>query len=463
MKRILPTLLAACAGVILAAASAAAHPHVWVVTKSSVVYAPDGSIVGIRHTWTFDDMYSTFATQGLDQKTKGEFTREELQPLAQVNVELLKEFDFFTYGKVDGKKAVFAEPKEYHLEFDAKATALILHFLLPLKTPAKAKALTLEVFDSAYFVDFQFAEKDGAGADRRAAGLRVQHRQAAGNDQGIGAAARRDSAGRPDSGKYVRRAVRQQAPGEMSLSRTTEARVTVALVLVAAAASMWLSAGHFDAALAQATNPFGGPRAPAAPPPSDGVIGWMFAKQAEFYRNMSATIRSAKTDGSAVWTLLGISFLYGIFHAAGPGHGKAVISSYVVANNETWRRGVVLSFASALLQAFVAVAIVGIARVVLNATAGQLCNAERVIEIVSYGLIALVGARLIWVKGRGFVNAARGLGRPLHAVGAAVTPPHDHKHHDHDQASRSRPGSCHDHAHHDHAHGIARPSPRSRS
>jgi nickel/cobalt transporter (NicO) family protein len=231
----------------------------------------------------------------------------------------------------------------------------------------------------------------------------------------------------------------------MSLTKTTEARVTVALVLVAAAASLWLSAGYFDAALAQAANPFGGPRAPAAPPSSDGLFGWMFAKQAEFYRNMSATIRAAKTDGSAVWTLLGIAFLYGIFHAAGPGHGKAVISSYVVANNETWRRGVVLAFASALLQAIVAVAIVGIARIILNATAGQLCNAERVIEIVSYGLIALVGARLIWVKGRGFVNAARGMGRPLHAVGAAVTPPHDHKHHDHGHHD-------HGHAHHDHAH-----------
>jgi len=163
MKRITSLLLAACAGVILATASVAAHPHVWVVTKSSVVYAPDGSIVGIRHAWTFDDMYSTFATQGLEQKKKGEFTREELQPLAQVNVESLKEFDFFTHGRMDGKKAQFAEPKDYHLEFDAKATALTLHFLLPLKTPAKAKALTLEVFDSAYFVDFQFAEKDGAG------------------------------------------------------------------------------------------------------------------------------------------------------------------------------------------------------------------------------------------------------------------------------------------------------------
>ena len=107
----------------------------------------------------------------------------------------------------------------------------------------------------------------------------------------------------------------------------------------------------------------------------------MFAKQAEFYRDMSRIIRSAKTDGSAVWTLLGVSFLYGIFHAAGPGHGKAVISSYLVANEETWRRGIVLSFASALLQAFVAVALVGIAAVLLNATAGQMCDAGRVIEL----------------------------------------------------------------------------------
>jgi len=239
----------------------------------------------------------------------------------------------------------------------------------------------------------------------------------------------------------------------MSLTKTAEGRVVVALVLVAAA--MWLAAGHLDVALAQAANPFGGPKAPAAaPPPSDGLIGWMFAKQAEFYRDMSRVIRSAKTDGSAVWTLLGISFIYGIFHAAGPGHGKAVISSYLVANEETWRRGVILSFASALLQAIVAVAIVGIAAALLNATAGQMCSAERVIELVSYALIALVGVRLIWVKGKGFISTARGMSRPLHAVGAAVTPPHDHKHHDH---KHDDPGHDHhrghDHAHHDHAHG----------
>jgi ABC-type nickel/cobalt efflux system permease component RcnA len=243
----------------------------------------------------------------------------------------------------------------------------------------------------------------------------------------------------------------------MSLTKTAEERVIVALVLVAAAGSMWLAASHFDVAFAQAANPFGGPKGAAAPPPSDGLIGWMFAKQAEFYRDMSRVIRLAKTDGSAVWTLLGISFVYGIFHAAGPGHGKAVISSYLVANEETWRRGIILSFASALLQAIVAVAIVGVAAVLLNATAGQMCSAERVIELVSYALIALVGARLIWVKGKGFINTARGLGRPLHAVGAAVTPPqnhehHDPKHHDHKHDGHDHDHHSHDHAHHDHAH-----------
>jgi ABC-type uncharacterized transport system substrate-binding protein len=107
-------------------------------------------------------MYSAFATQGLEQKKKGEFTREELQPLAQVNVESLKEYDFFSYARIDGKKAVFAEPTEYHLEFNPKDTVLTLHFVLPLKTPAKMKTLTLETYDPSYFVDFQFAEKDAA-------------------------------------------------------------------------------------------------------------------------------------------------------------------------------------------------------------------------------------------------------------------------------------------------------------
>jgi nickel/cobalt exporter len=171
-----------------------------------------------------------------------------------------------------------------------------------------------------------------------------------------------------------------------------------------------------DAALAQ---PFGISRSPAAPEVG-GFAGWILAKQAEFYRMLSGLIRASKADGSAACTLLGISFVYGIFHAAGPGHGKAVISSYLVANDETWRRGVVLSFASAFLQAFTAIAIVGVAAALLGATAKAMGNTVRIIEIVSYALIVLIGLRLFWVKGRALLKLLR-----------AETHAHHAHHHDH--------------------------------
>jgi nickel/cobalt transporter (NicO) family protein len=197
-----------------------------------------------------------------------------------------------------------------------------------------------------------------------------------------------------------------------------------------------------DATLAQ---PFGVPR---GTPSSEvgGFAGWILAKQAEFYRMLSGLIRAAKADGSAAYTLLGVSFLYGVFHAAGPGHGKAVISSYLVANNETWWRGIVLSFASALLQAFTAIAIVGIAAALLGATAKAMGNTIRAIEIVSYALIMLIGLRLLWVKGRAFLRLLRG-GKPAHSV-----PDHNHHHH-HDHAHEHRHAHHHEHAHcHHHDH-----------
>ena len=120
MNALLRILLAAL--LILAAGRLAqAHPHVWVTMQTELIYAPDGSITGIRHAWSFDDMFSTFATQGLESKEKGKFTREELAPLAKVNVESLKEFGYF-------------------------------------KTPVKAKELKIEIYDPSIFVDFAFAK-----------------------------------------------------------------------------------------------------------------------------------------------------------------------------------------------------------------------------------------------------------------------------------------------------------------
>jgi ABC-type uncharacterized transport system substrate-binding protein len=142
----------------LGASNAQAHPHVWITATSELIYAPDGSITGVRHAWTFDDMFSSYAVQGIEARTKGVYSREELEPLAQTNVESLKEFGFFTFAKADGKKEKFQEPVDYFLEY--KDSLLTLHFTLPLKRPVKSKELALEVFDPEFFIDFKFADDD---------------------------------------------------------------------------------------------------------------------------------------------------------------------------------------------------------------------------------------------------------------------------------------------------------------
>jgi ABC-type uncharacterized transport system substrate-binding protein len=144
------------------ATAAQAHPHVWVTFKSEVVYAPDGTVTGIRHAWSFDDMFSTFATQGIDAKQKGKFTREELAPLAEVNVGSLKDFDYFTYVTADGNKQQLVDPSQGEYWLDYKDSVLTLNFTLPLKTPLKAKNLEVEVYDPTIFVDFALDKKEPA-------------------------------------------------------------------------------------------------------------------------------------------------------------------------------------------------------------------------------------------------------------------------------------------------------------
>lgn len=158
MLRVMLGVFGLIAALLLGVPSAQAHPHVWITARSEVVYAPDGAMTGVRHAWTFDDMFSTYALQGVATKTKGVYTREELAPLAQTNVESLKDFAYFTFVKTDGKKAKFEEPVDYYLEY--KDSALTLHFVLPLKAPATSKQLALEVFDPSYFIDFKFEDKD---------------------------------------------------------------------------------------------------------------------------------------------------------------------------------------------------------------------------------------------------------------------------------------------------------------
>jgi ABC-type uncharacterized transport system substrate-binding protein len=189
------------------AAPVAAHPHVWVTVEAVVVYE-QGSVAAIQHTWTFDEMYTTMAIQGLDTNNDGNYDRKELAELAKVNMEGLKEFAYFTQVSLANQAIATEDPKDYYLDY-AEATArgesepdptlpatgadkaakpgasrsrntkakpapkpklLSLHFTLPLKepVPAEAPGFSFTVSDPTFFIAFELAKdspvKLGAGA-----------------------------------------------------------------------------------------------------------------------------------------------------------------------------------------------------------------------------------------------------------------------------------------------------------
>ena len=201
-------------------------------------------------------------------------------------------------------------------------------------------------------------------------------------------------------------------------------RPLLAPALVAVGAALLLA----GPALAQAKNPFsvgisegGGP--------ATGAMGWILAQQGWFERALSASVRASRTDGSALPWLAALSFSYGVLHAASPGHGKAVLASYMVANRRALRRGIALSFLAALLQAAVAVALVGLLSFAFRATAVGMRDGAALIEKVSYVGVATLGLWLTWRKGAALRTAWRGRPRaepaafpPLLAFAGADAP-----------------------------------------
>ena len=144
------------AALILAGSAAAeAHPHVWVTASSKVIYDRD-AVAAVEHSWTFDEFYSTMAVQGLDKNNDGQYSREELAELAQINMEGLKEFDYFTAGRRGAEKLEFAAPVNAYLDYTGGI--LTLNFRLPLKEPAASKDFSFATFDPAFFIAFELAK-----------------------------------------------------------------------------------------------------------------------------------------------------------------------------------------------------------------------------------------------------------------------------------------------------------------
>lgn len=216
----------------------------------------------------------------------------------------------------------------------------------------------------------------------------------------------------------------------------TAVRVTFAILALTYVFTHFV--GH-----AHAQNPLGIGAAETALPSTGlfaGFFNWVNAQQQSFYRALSGAMRSMRDGGGGAWMLVGVSFAYGVFHAAGPGHGKAVISSYMLANEVALRRGVLLSFISAALQGVSAIVMMGAVFLLLRGSSVSMNDATRFLEIASYALVTAFGAWLLWKKA---VPALRRIfvGGPAHSLSSA------HVHHDHTHDHH------HHHHHHDHAHG----------
>jgi len=241
----------------------------------------------------------------------------------------------------------------------------------------------------------------------------------------------------------------------------------VAVVFCAAGATLLacqMAQAHGLDMMAQAQpspvrNPFNVGISEGGSAPQGGLASWIWAQQIRFERMLSGAVRAIKSDTAAFWTLLGISFAYGAFHAAGPGHGKAVVAAYMFANERALKRGLAISAMAAVLQAVVAVAIVGVLAWLFNASARSMKSVANFVEIASFAVIALLGLWLVWRKGKAFVQTMTPAPAG-HSAGAAAAHAHDHHGHDHhahtqhvhDHHAHDHHAHSHAHAHHDHVH-----------
>lgn len=416
----------------LSATPLSAHPHIFVEARSKLVIDASGKAAAVEHVFRFDDAYSAFAIQGFDADGDGSFSRDELAELAKVNIESMEEFGYFTFGDNGRVELDFTMPQTYWLEvvdvplkdywamkpedieairedsvrlgtpMPETARLLELHFVLPLKDPSDLDfAITLDVYDPTYYVDFRFSRADGAvGVTGGPGNCRVERRDPPSLDAQTAAALAAIGPEQRDLPPELEQAAAQLV---------NQMIVTCGEALVAAPAAPFppvtpLNRQQADAG-ATSSGLAVGVETPANPAPSgnsmslvSSFFGYIALLQSEFYQKLVAALRAFRTNPEAAWLLAGISFLYGIFHAAGPGHGKAIISSYVLASGDTLRKGVMLSFVSAFAQALTAILLVGGAAWIFNLTSLALQETVKSFETLSYALVTGLGIWLVYAK-----------------------------------------------------------------
>ncbi len=483
------TLLKLLGGLIFVAplvTPALAHPHIMIDAKAVLVFDQQGDLAAIKNSWTFDEAFSVWQTQGLDTNGDGVTSSEEMQDLANENMKGLADYNFYTSAGEGLQSLEFEAAGDQ--KFSYKDNRSTLDFTIRLKTPYRIeKPIDIAIADPEYYVAITF--KSGTDVALENAPQACSFQKIPPREMSDDLAARLFAIP-PD--------VTDLPPDLEAALRGVQGSIRVncdGLGPETVRADSALDAVNEVAAQKPAL-PFGGPpREPGFNLPNSGFLGWIRQTQEDFYVGLNAALGQLRSDWTAFWVLGGLSFLYGVFHAAGPGHGKVVIGSYMLATERQLRRGVLLSFAAAMLQSLVAIVFVGIAAALLGLSTAAMGNAVQWLEITSYGLIVLLGLWLIGKRIFGFghhhhhhghgesADLASKARRHLHEETTVLAterspfqfqPPiksqderqfskdafgrkygdahfghnhgteHDHHHHHHH----------HDHAHHDHKHII---------
>jgi len=410
---------AVCALGLASATPALAHPHIFIDAELDIVFNGNGAVSELRHRWTFDSLFSTWAVQGLDSDGDGTVSPAEMQELAEENVSGLSEYHFYTFAGDGQRDLDFRGVGTPSMSFANDRTTL--SFAVAPETPYFVRPdFEIAVNDPEYYVAISFrAPQDVKLIDAPAGCSAVLHPPQELSPEledqlyALGPDVTQLPEGLANAMRGVQGAIALDCPPNPLAEQTPLDAIA-------------------EVAPARPT-PFGGPPPEVGMPMArDGLLGWIGERQRSFYAAINDALTALKSDGNGFWVLGGLSFLYGVFHAAGPGHGKVVISSYVMANERQFRRGVALSFASALLQGLVAVAFVLVAAGLMRMTSLAMSSAARWIEIGSFVLVMLLGVWLV-------VRHLLGLGHGRHE--------HHHRDHDHD----------HHHHEHEHAHHVVTP------
>lgn len=441
LKRLSVAALAGAFLLLLATAvPALAHPHIFIDAKATIVFDDAGDVTGIRHQWTFDEAFSAWSIQGLDTNNDGVTSEQELQPLADENMKGLAAYNYYTsLGELGQPDLTFKSMPNPRLTYAQERTTL--QFGIQLDKPYRiGKVLEVGIDDPEYYVAITFAGPQAISLENAPAGCSAVLNppkdlppDLASRLYALGA----DVTSLPPDLAAAMRGMQGSIDVKCDYSVAGPKQNPTAADVTPANATTAVDAVN---ALAAKPIPFGGPpRELGFGLPQTGVLAWILAEQKEFYQLLTNSLKRLKTDNTAFIVLGTLSFLYGIFHAAGPGHGKVVISSYVLANERQYRKGMILSFTSAMLASLVAVLFIVIAALVLNLTGDAMGNAANWIGIGSYLMVALLG---LWLIIRHVFNIG-------------------HRHHRHEAADNRRDHAAarkhlyaevdgHEHAAHDH-------------